>query len=127
MKRLVLLAAACALLAGCTQTPGKGNLAVIGPLPAAGIVNTNATQVGTVALAASIPAGAFDLGEVDGTSCKNSLLDPAPTEAKALIQLKQKAANLGATGVAAVKYENGSLSYVTNCWATVRASGRAFR
>ncbi|NGO54213.1 hypothetical protein [Allomesorhizobium camelthorni] len=127
MKRILILAAACAVLAGCTQTPGKGNLAVIGLLPAAGIVKTNDTQVGTVVVAATIPEGAFDLGEVDGTSCKNSLLDPAPTEAKTLIQLKQKAANLGAAGVAAVKYDKGGLSYVTNCWSTVRATGRAFR
>ncbi|EHK56799.1 hypothetical protein [Allomesorhizobium alhagi] len=127
MKRTIMLAAACAVLAGCTQTPGKGNLAVIGPLPAAGIVNTNAAQVGTVAVAATVPAGAFDLGEVDGTSCKNSLLDPAPTEEKALVQLKQKAADRGANGVAAIKYDKGGLSYSTNCWSTVTAIGRAFQ
>ena len=118
----VLIAAACATLAGCSQTPGKGDLAVIGPLPAAGIVNTHTTQTAPIVVADALPAGSTDLGAMEGTSCKNSMIDPAPTEAKALEQLKQKAADVGATGVAAVTYKRGGTSFVTNCWSTVKAT-----
>ena len=127
MHRIIIFASACAIVAGCSQTPGKGDLAMVGPLPAAGIVNTNTEQTASVTVAAAMPAGATDLGAVEGTSCKNSMIDPAPTEAKALEQLKQKAANAGATGVAAVNYERGGTSFVTNCWSTVKATARAFR
>lgn len=127
MHRLATIAEACAILTGCSQTPGKGELVVTGPLPAAGIVSANTEQTASITVAAAMPAGAADFGEIDGTSCKNSMIDPAPTEAKALEQLKQKAANAGAIGVSAVTYKRGGTSFMTNCWSTVKATARAYR
>lgn len=116
----------CLALTGCAQTPGKGTLAVIGPMPAAGIVAVDdATQ--TVMISTTVPDGAETLGVVEGLSCRNSAFDPAPTEEKANEQVRQKAAAMGATGVANLTYERGGTSFATNCWSTIKATGTAYR
>jgi hypothetical protein len=119
MRYIVLLAVG--LLGGCAQTPGTGTGAIIGPLPAAGIVQTSADSVDVP------PPGSVEIGTVEGLSCRNSALDPAPTEEKANAQIREKAMAMGATGAARIRYERGGTSFVTNCWSTVKATGIAFR
>lgn len=119
------LIAAAAMLAGCSKTPGVGAGAIIGPLPAAGIVHVS-PENRSLPIVADIPDGAVVVGTVDGTSCRNSAFDPPPSEAKANEQLRQKAASMGANGIAAVTYQKGGTSFVTNCWSTIKATGTAY-
>lgn len=125
MKRCCLGLFAIAL-AGCAQTPGKGEMALVGPLPAAGIVHAS-PETQSLPIVNTIPDGATVLGSVEGLSCRNSILDPVPTQEKANDQLRQKASSMGATGIAAVSYERGGTSLVTNCWSTIAATGTAYR
>jgi hypothetical protein len=124
MRSIVLLAVG--LLVGCAQTPGTGTGAIVGPLPAAGIVETSPDSAG-IQIVDVLPAGAVEIGAVEGLSCRNSALDPAPTEEKATAQVRQKAKAMGATGVAGIRYERGGTSFVTKCWSTIKATGTAFR
>jgi hypothetical protein len=124
MKKIVILSALLAL-AGC-NTPGRGTLSTIGPLPSAGVVATTPAYKNVV-ISTAIPLGAKVLGPVKGTACKNSLLDPAPTKADADIQLRQKAADMGATGVANVSYGSDSGAVFKNCWSIINATGTAYQ
>jgi uncharacterized protein YbjQ (UPF0145 family) len=65
------------------------------------------------------------LGNIEATSCKNLMWDPAPTEEDALAQLKVKAANLGGNAVANVTYRHDGTSLNTNCWSSITATGVA--
>ena len=84
-------------------------------------------QAWAVKITDDLPAGATSIGSLSGTSCKNKLWDPEPTEAKALEQLQLKAVEAGATGLAAVRYETAGTSLATNCWSLITASGVAYR
>lgn len=113
-------------LTGCAQTPGKGNMALVGPMPSAGIVDVT-TAYAAVAVVPEMPIGSTPLGEVTGASCKNSLLDPPATNEKALVQLREKAALMGATAVYGVRYEPDPLPVAKNCWQIINATGYAVK
>ncbi|MER9768865.1 hypothetical protein NKJ09_22695 [Mesorhizobium sp. M0189] len=127
MNRNIVICLISFGLVGCAQAPGKGVGAVIGPLPAAGIVAADPVQFSAITVSDTVPGDRTIVGELQGTSCRNSAFDPAPTEAAALTQLKQKAATAGATGVAGVTYKTGGLSLTKNCWAVIVANGQAYR
>lgn len=123
MKKVTVIAILA--LAGCSQTPGQGTMALVGPLPSAGIIETTAAYQ-SVAVAEAVPAEAVTLGPVTGTSCKNSLLDPAPSQESALIQVREKAAAMGATGVHSIAYGTDPNPISKNCWAIITATGTAY-
>ena len=121
MRHIITVCATLAL-AGCIGPNPRLGIAEVGSMPAPLVRQAWAVQVSDAP-----PAGATVLGAIEGTSCKNKAWDPLPTEAKALEQLQIKAAAMGATGVSAVTYTKGEFSMVTNCWASITASGMAYR
>lgn len=127
MKIWIFASLGALTVAGCQTNPDTGSQTIIGPTAAAGVVSVDTAQTASIAVVDAPPEGSADLGQVEGTSCRNNPADPTPTEERALAQLKQKAATMGATGVTAVTYKKGGTSFATNCWSTVTATGRAFR
>ncbi|MBN9078512.1 MAG: hypothetical protein J0H84_20075 [Rhizobiales bacterium] len=115
----------CALTGCAADTPGKSDTALIGPLPSAGIVQTT-TAYQSITVTEAAPTGATLLGKVTGTACKNSMFDPPPTKETAVIQLRQKAANMGASGVYGITYGTDPNPVSKNCWAIITATGTAY-
>lgn len=124
--KAALIAFAAISLHGC-QSPGKGTLAVVGPLPNAGIVETSDATVSSVLVTDALPEGAVEIGSVEGRDCKNSLLDPAPSKDDAISQVRQKAFEMGATGIHSVTFGTDENPTSMNCWATIRAAAVAYR
>lgn len=79
-----------------------------------------------VTVAASVPAGRRPLSEISATSCMRYSWDPEPTNELALVLLKAKARDYGATGVAGVTYRRYNISLSENCKSNIVATGTAF-
>ncbi|MER9443882.1 hypothetical protein NKI79_21345 [Mesorhizobium sp. M0340] len=120
MKRSMLCALAMCL-AGC------GTVAPNTDVPNG--IYTGLTPRPTIADDASVsivstgPAGV----SVSGTSCKNKLWQPAPSEDNAIALMKQDAKAHGMNIVHSMKVENDGSALLKNCWAAITASGIAFK
>jgi hypothetical protein len=111
-----------ALVSGCIGPSTKLGIVDVGSTPAP-IVR----EAWSIQSTESVPPGAQIVGVLEGTSCKNKIWDPDPTNEKALEQLQLKAREVGAKGVANVTYSSGGTSFITNCWSHITASGTAYR
>lgn len=120
MKRILLLVPA-ALLAGCGSFAANsdapfmtgGQLSIIDNAP--------------VTIVASGPAVGQGGKVVTGTSCKNAVWDPSPSEGNALALMKGQAFRLGYDAVHSVKVERVAGAIFLNCWSAITASGIAFK
>lgn len=100
----------------------------VGPLSGAvSSADAPAAPIAPIKVVDSVPAGAVQIGEISALTCKNKIWEPDVTEAGALDLLKRKAADIGAAGVASVRYRSGSVSLISNCWSSITAIGTAFR
>ena len=102
----------CCFLAGCNSS-----IAQPGSAPVAA---TSLTIVDDV------PLGAVRIGRVQGVICVKQLFARTPTNEAALNQLKQNAVNMGASGIADVKYKTLGLTMSPYCAQSVRATAMAF-
>lgn len=66
------------------------------------------------------------MGRVQGVVCVKELFAPTPPNEAALKQLKQNAANMGASGIAEVTYKTLGLTMSPYCAQSVRATAIAF-
>lgn len=64
---------------------------------------------------------------LSGSSCRNKVWQPAPTEEVALNQLKLQAEKQGLNAIHSVQYKKEGTSLITNCWATIYATGIGYK
>ncbi len=68
------------------------------------------------------------LTHIEAYSCKHLIWDPPASKNDALIQLRTKAAELGADGVIDVTFDKqGTDTFGTNCWESVYVGGMAVK
>ena len=122
MRRLLVAALIAAPIAGCVGPNPDLGADVSGLPPAPG------ASAGAVVITQDVtpPKGSRLVGPVRGTSCKNKMWDPDPTNEDALEKLKVVAASQGANRISNVTYTAGGTSVMTNCWAPISASGTAY-
>ena len=64
---------------------------------------------------------------VTGTSCKNLLWDPSPSQESALRLVKQQAKEKGYNAIHSVKVKSGGSSLIINCWSHITITAIAFK
>ena len=65
------------------------------------------------------------LGDISVTVNKTTIFHPNPTQELVNIQLREKAAALGADAVILVRYGNGGMSFMS--WGSLEGKGRAIK
>lgn len=119
-----LLILACLALAGC------GSFAPNSDTPSGPYLGLEQRPViADVSTVKIVEAGPPPIGRgvmVSGTSCMNKLWQHEPSRENAIALMKQQAAKEGLSAIYFVKVENGSVSLVSNCWASITASGMAY-
>jgi hypothetical protein len=125
MKRGTLAVMVTGFLASCGTAPGVNS-----DVP-------NGISLGLSPPSVENPADdvkVFDSGfppskpgqKVSGTSCKNKVWDPPPSEENAVALLKRQAAQRGYNAIHSVQivYDKDAIS--KNCWAAISATAIAF-
>lgn len=125
MKLKMLAAAAAVALAGCGTTAEnadvpRGVYLGMGDRPAV-------VAVAGVQITASGPAIGEGGQRVAGTSCKNKLWDPAPSEESARNLMLGQARERGFNAVHSVEVKPDAAALARNCWDAIIAEGVAFR
>lgn len=103
----------CCFLAGCSKSVVQLSSAPVTPPT-------------SLATTDDVPVGAVRMGRVQGVVCVKELFAPTPPNEAALKQLKQNAANMGASGIAEVTYKTLGLTMSPYCAQSVRATAIAF-
>lgn len=110
---------AAVLLTGC-----------VGPSSSLGIrteAQLAAARIQPIAIVDEVPDGAEVIGDETGVSCKNKLWSPDATEAAALDQLRAKAVEAGAAGIASVSFKTEGTTIAANCWSAIYAEGTLYK
>lgn len=124
MTKTFVMFAVAAVVAGC-----------VGPNPQMGVIRTAevSSEVRERAQLVQVLNAPYSpsivqkvVGAVTATSCKNKTWEPPATRGDALLQLRIKAAELGANALTNVLFdEQGTDAWGTNCWQSITASADA--
>lgn len=87
-------------------------------------------DIGDTSRVAVVPTGpSIEQGgkAVSGTSCKNKVWEPAPSEENAIALMKREAEGLSLNAVHSVSVDPDATALLKNCWSAVVAKGIAFK
>jgi len=112
-------------LAACGTTPGVNS-----DVPNVGYVGVERPTIADDTAVQIVDAGPAmnDVNQrVGGTSCKNKMWDPAPSEENAINLMKRQAAERGYNAIHSMKVGPDGAALMKNCWSAIHASGIAFK
>ncbi len=118
-----------AVLAGVVTLVGCGSTAQNSDVPFDRATTSRRPSISDhsgVVITATGPAPTKEDQRVVGTSCKNKMWDPAPSEANAVNLMKQQASARGFNAIHSVKVANDPAAITKNCWSAMVASGIAY-
>lgn len=122
MQRRFYAVAACAILAACGTSAKNADVStgfsIAGQQPVA--------DDSGVTIATSGPEVGAGGQRVFGTSCKNKMWDPPPSDTNATALMKRQAKELGFNSVHSVEVKADNAAISKNCWSAIVASGIAF-
>jgi hypothetical protein len=65
--------------------------------------------------------------DVQGTSCKNKIWEPEPSEENAVALMKRQAVDMGMNVIYVIGIGGDPAAVLKNCWSAITATGKAFK